>query len=361
MSTHWTRRVAAALAGTAAALALPLFSDATVAHACACGGYIPAEDGSGTVTQEKALVRFAGDGTEDIYLALTLDSDVSTGALLFPVPDKNATVKAGPKDLFEQLEQATRAPRGDTTADAGAPGAGVGGAAPVEVNSRQNIGPLDVATLTATDSGSLQEWLTSNGFATKPALIEQSQVYLDDGWSFMAVRLRPEADTGKGLNGELDPLHLSFKTDKPVYPMRLSERATSTQRVTLYTLTTGPTELQGPPLAEQWSGALDDSAGAQVRQVAGDRTTYLSEWSGYLEPALITDDFHFTAAEAAPATATMTTTTPTDHVGENDSAAAAPPDQGAWPYVAGAAVLAVLVFAGVGVALVRRRQPGQRW
>lgn len=357
--TTWTRRLAAGFAGTAAALALPLVSTANVAHACACGGYIPAENGTATVTEEKALVRFAGDGTEDIYLALTLNSDVSTGALLFPVPDKNATVKAGPKELFAQLELASRSSSDDSTGAPQAAGEGVDRAAPVEVNSRQNIGPLDVATLTTTESGSLQKWLTSNGFATKPALIEQTQVYLDEGWSFMAVRLRPEADTGSGLTGELDPLHVRFKTDEPVYPMRLSERATQTQQVTLYTLTTGPTTLRGPNLPETWQGYLQGSAGYAVREVAEGPTTYLSKWSGYLEPSAITDDFHFAAADpAAPATTGASTTPPTDHLGERAGAVAR--SNGPWPYLGGAGVLGVAVLIAVGVASARRRQSAAR-
>jgi hypothetical protein len=44
---------------------------------------------------ETALVRVNADGTEAIYLSLSVTSTMRTGALLFPVPDKGATVAAG--------------------------------------------------------------------------------------------------------------------------------------------------------------------------------------------------------------------------------------------------------------------------
>jgi hypothetical protein len=68
----------------------------TPAWACGCGAYAPGDGGTATVPMETALVRVNADATEDIYLSLSVNSTVRTGALLFPVPDKTATSPPAP-------------------------------------------------------------------------------------------------------------------------------------------------------------------------------------------------------------------------------------------------------------------------
>ena len=82
----------------------------TPAWACGCGAFAPRDGGTATVPMETALVRVNAEATEDIYLSLSVNSTVRTGALLFPVPDKTATVTAGRTGLFTDLARVT-APR----------------------------------------------------------------------------------------------------------------------------------------------------------------------------------------------------------------------------------------------------------
>lgn len=291
-----TRRIALVGALVLATLLFPLVGGAGAAQACACGLYSPTRGGSATVTGETALVRSGGGGVEDVYLSLTLDSDVRSGALLFPVPDRQVRVSAGPPTLFTDLAVLT-APRGAPAAGAGAAANGGAAAAHVVIENRQAIGPLDVVTLSARTAPALDDWLTRNGFTAKPTLTATEQTYLDEGWVFVAVRLAPEARAANRLDGRLDPLHLRFRTAALVYPMRLSHSAGEPVRVTLYTLGVEPLELRDPitGMARQYGGRVPGGAGAGLAALTTTGADYLTRYDGTLRPADITSDFHLRA------------------------------------------------------------------
>ena len=181
----------------------------------------------------------------------------------------------------------------------------------------------------------MTQWLQRNGFAAKPALASAAKPYTDQGWAFVAVRIRPSA-VDQALHGMLDPLQIHFATPEPVYPMRLSAMASEPETVRLYVLndhrTSLNTALRG--LSTTWAGRLSDQhVGSDLSKVAAGGPNYLTRFDGRLEPASITDDIHFAAAA-------------------NDE------DLGstAGPYVGGGARKDsgsdAAVFAGIGIAVV---------
>ncbi|MDF3148553.1 DUF2330 domain-containing protein, partial [Streptomyces sp. T21Q-yed] len=78
-------------------------------------------------------------------------------------------------------------------------------------------------------------WLDSNGFALPARLAGALRPYVQKRWEYVAVKLAPDS-TGEPLTGTLDPLHLTFRADEPVYPMRLSRLAETRQSLGLYVL-----------------------------------------------------------------------------------------------------------------------------
>ena len=115
------------------------------------------------------------------------------------------------------------------------PGAVGAGAPPVTVLSRQNAGPFDVANLAAVDTDALQGWLDENGFELDESVIALMQPYVDENWTFVAVRMRPDV-AGEALGGDLQPLTISFDSTELVYPMRASANAENSQTLYLYVL-----------------------------------------------------------------------------------------------------------------------------
>lgn len=231
-----------------ALLGLQLASLVAPAYACGCGAMVPDGQRSVYVNRETSVVRWDGR-EEQIVMRLTVAGDARTAAWIMPVPNR-ATVELGDAALFDRLAEETAPeyrereyfwPRsGDWPLDAfeedGSAGAAPGEGA-VDVVGRERLGPFDVARLTATDSGALGDWLDDNGFALPDRLETALEPYVRRKWEYVAIRLAPEEAAGDvPLGGTLDPLHLTFASDAPVYPMRLSKLATTPQALDLYVL-----------------------------------------------------------------------------------------------------------------------------
>ncbi|MFI0236402.1 DUF2330 domain-containing protein [Streptomyces sp. NPDC016845] len=242
---------------TLALVAFQIAWIAVPAYACGCGAMVPRTGQRVVVDEETSAVRWDGR-TEQIVMRLSVHGDGRDVAWVMPVPHR-ADVTLGDPGLFNGLERATAPewrtrhyfwprghdwPFGSDTDSAGAKaplpaatGSGVG------VVGREHLGPFDVARLTATDPDALADWLEDNGFPLPARLAEALRPYVDQGWEYVAIRLAPEdtADSGgRGsrtvLGGRLDPLHLTFASDRLVYPMRLSRLARTPQRLNLYVL-----------------------------------------------------------------------------------------------------------------------------
>ncbi|WP_328539032.1 DUF2330 domain-containing protein [Streptomyces sp. NBC_00344] len=219
------------------------------AYACGCGALVHDPSSRLNVDRETSAVRWDGR-SEQIVMSLTVDGDAEQAAWIMPVPHR-ASVALGDSTLFDALESVTapvhrtrdhfwphsgdwpfggHADPGDSAA---APPAA--GARPVGVVGRERLGPFDVAELTATDPKALGGWLGRNGFHLPEGLSGDLQPYVDRKWEYVAIRLAPES-TGKPLAGTLDPLRLTFASDRLVYPMRLSRRAKTPQSLGLYVL-----------------------------------------------------------------------------------------------------------------------------
>lgn len=106
----------------------------------------------------------------------------------------------------------------------------------VIVLDRKNVGSYDTATLASKDGTALTDWLSAHGFPVSTNLAPVIREYAREGWIFVALRIIRDRDTSSATAPH--PLAFTFKTDKPVYPMRLTGAGHKTCRVTLYVLGT---------------------------------------------------------------------------------------------------------------------------
>ena len=111
---------------------------------------------------------------------------------------------------------------------------GIAGSVPgVEEQPIGIVGSYDLAVLKADDVEPLHQWLLDNGFT---GLGEDDRTvvtdYIRDGWCFVAAKLRREGDGYSRPH----PLLMSFATETPVYPMRLTATAGSDVYLKLFTV-----------------------------------------------------------------------------------------------------------------------------
>jgi hypothetical protein len=221
---------------TSVVFAIPL---SVPGYACACGAAVAPGGANATMNREVALVHWDGT-TETISMQLAMNATTDNVALVVPTPAP-ATVAAADKATFTELEQLS-APQiqhrrhwklgsflaAGTRNEASAP-AGTRGP---NVLSQVHLGPLEATTLAGGDLTGLQKWLTDNGYAIKPTVLQALDPYVRDGWAFVALRLTSTAP----IVGGLDPVRLTFPSPQLVYPMRLSVAAQAPQHVTVFTL-----------------------------------------------------------------------------------------------------------------------------
>jgi hypothetical protein len=291
------------LAGSLTSLAGP-------AWACGCGAYIPDRPGAGVV-DERALIAWDGR-TEDILMSFGVRGSSERAAWVMPVPSA-ARVTLGENAVFDDLAAVT-APRVEYhdswwptfswLTQGGAALDGVGARPPggVAVLATQRIGPFDVTRLAGDDPAALAGWLGANGFPQPPGLNDNLAPYLQRGWEIVAIQLAPDG-TG-ALTGALQPLRLSFASERVVYPMRLSRAASAPQSVHLAVLaehrmdpSTVPVPGATPIL--RYAGHLDEGTAPATLAPYLAAGTFLTSWTDYIgEPAQIENDYVFTRAAA---------------------------------------------------------------
>lgn len=111
----------------------------------------------------------------------------------------------------------------------------------VHVIDRKRVGIYDTATLSSRDGGALFDWLKQNGFATPTNFVPAIRAYAQQGWCFVASKIRMDASQPQGAKAH--PLTLKFKTDRPVYPLRLTGIDNESCRIDLYVFGPGRAEL----------------------------------------------------------------------------------------------------------------------
>jgi hypothetical protein len=102
----------------------------------------------------------------------------------------------------------------------------------VTVLDRKIVGGYETAVLASSDGAALQGWLTQNGFGTPTNFLPTIQAYAREGWYFVASRLR--LDATMQTSAKPHPLILTFKPERPVYPLRLTSIGNATTEFDLF-------------------------------------------------------------------------------------------------------------------------------
>ena len=112
----------------------------------------------------------------------------------------------------------------------------------VTILDRKLVGIFETATIASHDAKALQTWLTENGFVLRTNSEPVIESYVKDGWVFAASKIR--RDIADLETSTPHPLSFTFKTEKPVYPMRLTGVDNDHLNVELYVF--GPARAETP-------------------------------------------------------------------------------------------------------------------
>jgi hypothetical protein len=136
----------------------------------------------------------------------------------------------------------------------------------VSILDRKIVGVFETTTIAAHDAKALQTWLSDNGYSVPTNAKPVIESYVKDGWVFVTTKVRRDKPDNEISTPH--PLSFTFKTDKPVYPMRLTGVDNGTLSVELYVIsaarTTAPhfkvESCTRPnmvhPLLHQWTAGL---------------------------------------------------------------------------------------------------------
>ena len=239
---------------SALATLLAVTTAAGPASACGCGAIVGPADTSASAVNEQVILSWNGE-QETMELSFDVSSDSVAAGLIIPTPSP-ATVDSGDPRTFALLENLVL-PVDRFETDIW----GVGylhpepEKQPVTVLDRVRLGELEATTLAASDSAGLTVWLSRNDFEISEDMTKSLESYVELGWSFTAVKLVADSV----MSGQLDPLRLTFSTDRLVYPMRLAKMDSAPHDVRLYVF-----DIERTALAEAGAPTRDIDATVTV-------------------------------------------------------------------------------------------------
>jgi HEAT repeat protein len=196
---------------------------------------------------QKAIIVYDA-GREDLTLQVKYDGPMDEFGWLIPVPNL-PTVEIGSMKCFYELSQYTQ--RYEQTNHMGMAMTAVDAPKhdepPVKVIEIKTVGAYEIAVLSPHDSGSLEKWLADNQyfFPTNKAGVLDS--YVRRQWYFVAVKINlaqsffSKMFTASDLaSGELNPLQISFASDRCVFPLKISSVNDRPSAVQVYVLSPEP-------------------------------------------------------------------------------------------------------------------------
>jgi len=190
-------------------------------------------------TMQEAVV-FHADGREELILGIDykLKSDSKKGSAELPpyfawvitVPNEPDRYELAERDLFKAVfDWGNRKVTKPKDTQGLRKAAGIIPAAETDgliISKKVEIGPYEIQPVKATGVEALDglnAWLKTNGFPQED--VGHMTYFVKGGFTFLCVKVHPpKGETSVAGSGELKPLHLSFASESPYYPLRFSSR-----------------------------------------------------------------------------------------------------------------------------------------
>ncbi len=153
-------------------------------------------------------------------------------AWVITVPNEPDAYAVADPDLFEKMDKLAKLLLAQTprysALSADQPFSDGNAAVPqgVELGKAVTVGPYAIQPIRGVGSNALlglNTWLNANGFPSENP--EHMRYFVESNFTFLCVKIKPEG--GSSLvpsSGVLPPLHLSFASKRPYYPLKFSSQ-----------------------------------------------------------------------------------------------------------------------------------------
>jgi len=162
----------------------------------------------------------------------------------------------------------------------------------VSILDRKLVGIFETTTIASHDTKALQTWLSENGYAVLTNAESVITSYVKDGWVFVATKVRRDKPDSEISTPH--PLSFTFKTDKPVYPMRLTGVDNGPLMVDLYVFSDRRTSAPhfkvesctrpkiAHPLLHKWIG--DSTVATKLTATLSPAEMHKDVWINFSQP-----------------------------------------------------------------------------
>jgi hypothetical protein len=199
---------------------------------------------------QKAIIVY-DTGREDLILQVKYEGQLDQFGWLVPVPERPTVVLGSMKCFYElrftQQQQLNQRSHRWMTDHLGTEDESASGSPPVKVIETKTVGAYDIALLSAKDSGALGKWLDDNHFYVPPDRPSILDAYVQMHWYFVAVKINlgswfvDSRSISKQLAaGELNPLQISFASERCIFPLKISSMNGKPSEVQVYVLAQEP-------------------------------------------------------------------------------------------------------------------------
>lgn len=202
------------------------------------GGYFPPPGQHVSPGEQKAVIYYDSEKSlQTLIINSEFQGNARDLAWIIPTPTKPDVKKAN-KVIFEKFDVLTKPEKNSGSfINSGSYASEKTISEGVYVYESKKVDYYDINILYATNSQDLIEWFNKNNYQYPENQSSVLQHYIDKGWFFTAIKVSPESseiaekDTIKGTP---TPVKMVFKTDKIVFPLKISAIDFSSEKNSRY-------------------------------------------------------------------------------------------------------------------------------
>jgi hypothetical protein len=200
--------------------------------ASACGGCFSPPDVVTTVDSHRMVISLSA-GRTTLWDQIRYSGDPRDFVWVLPVPDPAATIDLAAPEFFTDLDAATApavqpaSPPPQLFCPRDGDGFGCGSsdnalalsepdAGGVTIFDQDTIGPYETVTIGAETPTALNDWLVANDYQIPPSTLPVLAYYIDQGSSFIALRLSP----GQGVSA-MQPVRVRYPGYMATFPLKM--------------------------------------------------------------------------------------------------------------------------------------------